>query len=35
MAVLKPYFLSDRPAGHGPEDARQIHVSVRMAPRLP
>ena len=35
MAVLKPYFLSDRRAGEIPEDARQVHVSVRMAPRLP
>lgn len=35
MAVLKPYFLADRPAGEIPEDARQVHVSVRMAPRLP
>jgi DNA-binding transcriptional ArsR family regulator len=33
MAVLKPYFLSDRPAVSVPEDARQVHVSVRMAPR--
>jgi DNA-binding transcriptional ArsR family regulator len=35
MAVLKPYFLSDRPAGEIPEDARDVHVSIRMAPRLP
>jgi DNA-binding transcriptional ArsR family regulator len=35
MAVLKPYFLSDRPPGEIPEDARHVHVSVRMAPRLP
>jgi DNA-binding transcriptional ArsR family regulator len=35
MAVLKPYFLSDRPAGEIPEDARHVHVSIRMAPRLP
>jgi DNA-binding transcriptional ArsR family regulator len=35
MAVLKPYFLSDRPVDKIPEDARHIHVSVRMAPRLP
>lgn len=35
MAVLKPYFLSDRPAGETPEDARHVHVSIRMAPRLP
>jgi len=35
MAVLKPYFLSDRPAEELPEDARHVHVSVRMAPRLP
>ena len=33
MAVLRPYFLSerdDRPAG-----ARDVHVSIRMAPRPP
>jgi DNA-binding transcriptional ArsR family regulator len=35
MAVLEPYFLSGRPAGEIPEEARHIHVSVRMAPRLP
>jgi DNA-binding transcriptional ArsR family regulator len=35
MAVLKPYFLSDRPTEEIPDDARQVHVSVRMAPRLP
>jgi DNA-binding transcriptional ArsR family regulator len=35
MAVLKPYFLSDRPADEVAEDARHVHVSVRMAPRLP
>jgi DNA-binding transcriptional ArsR family regulator len=35
MAVLKPYFLSGRPVDEIPEDARQVHVSVRMAPRLP
>jgi hypothetical protein len=35
MAVLKPYFLSDRPADEIPKDARHVHVSVRMAPRLP
>ena len=35
MAVLKPYFLSDRAADEIPEDARRVHVSVRMAPRLP
>jgi hypothetical protein len=33
MALLKPYFRSDRPAGEIPEDARPVHVSVRMAPR--
>jgi hypothetical protein len=35
MALLKPYFLSDRPADEIPDDARLVHVSVRMAPRLP
>jgi DNA-binding transcriptional ArsR family regulator len=35
MALLQPYFLSERPADDIPEDARQVHVSVRMAPRLP
>jgi DNA-binding transcriptional ArsR family regulator len=34
MAILKPFFVSDRPADEIPEDARQIHMSVRMAPRL-
>lgn len=34
MALLRPYFLSGRPAAEIPEDARQVHVSVRMAPRL-
>jgi DNA-binding transcriptional ArsR family regulator len=35
MAVLRPYFVSDRAAEEVPVDARQVHVSVRMAPRLP
>jgi DNA-binding transcriptional ArsR family regulator len=35
MALLKPFFLSDRPTDEIPDDARQVHVSVRMAPRLP
>ncbi len=35
LALLRPYLLSDRPADEVPEDARQVHVSVRMAPRLP
>jgi hypothetical protein len=35
MAVLEPYFLSGRPEAEIPEDARHVHVSVRMAPRLP
>jgi DNA-binding transcriptional ArsR family regulator len=34
MATLKPYFLSDRTAGEAPEGAREVHVSLRMAPRL-
>jgi DNA-binding transcriptional ArsR family regulator len=34
MAILKPFFVSDRPADEIPDDARQVHLSVRMAPRL-
>ncbi|HET8766562.1 MAG TPA: hypothetical protein VFM86_04475, partial [Pedococcus sp.] len=31
MGVLRPYFLSDRT--DRPEGARDVHVSIRMAPR--
>lgn len=31
MGVLRPYFLSDR--SDRPEGARDVHVSIRMAPR--
>jgi predicted ArsR family transcriptional regulator len=35
MTVLRPYFLSERSAGDRPAGARDVHVSIRMAPRPP
>ena len=34
MAVLRPYFLTSRPLADAPEGAREVHVAVRMAPRV-
>jgi DNA-binding transcriptional ArsR family regulator len=34
MALLKPYFSSDRPADEIPDGARPVHISIRMAPLL-
>ncbi len=33
LAVLGPYFLSARPTEEIPQDARQVHASIRLAPR--
>jgi DNA-binding transcriptional ArsR family regulator len=35
MAVMRPYFRTTRPAEEAPEGARQVHVSIRMAPGRP
>lgn len=32
MGVLRPYFRSSRPLGAAPDGARQVHLSIRMAP---
>jgi hypothetical protein len=34
MDVLRPYFLSNRKPDDAPEGAREVHVAIRMAPRL-
>jgi hypothetical protein len=34
MDVLRPYFLSNRKPDDAPEDAREVHMAIRMAPRL-
>jgi len=34
MTVLAPYFLTARPLAEAPEGAREIHVAVRLAPRV-
>jgi DNA-binding transcriptional ArsR family regulator len=35
MAVLRPYFRTTRPLENAPEGARQVHMSIRMAPEPP
>jgi len=35
MAVLRPYFRTTRPLEDAPEGARQVHMSIRMAPEPP
>ncbi len=35
MAVLRPYFRTTRPLADAPEGARQVHLSIRMAPEPP
>jgi hypothetical protein len=35
MAVLRPYLLSERGTDDRPAGARDVHVSIRMAPRPP
>jgi DNA-binding Lrp family transcriptional regulator len=32
MAVLRPYFRTTRPLADAPDGARQVHMSIRMAP---
>ena len=34
MDVLRPYFLSNRSLDDAPDGAREVHIAVRMAPRL-
>lgn len=33
MAVLRPYFVSERPREEVPDGARPVHVALHMAPR--
>ena len=33
MAVLRPYFFSDRPLSEAPEGARLLHAALRVVPR--
>jgi len=35
MGVLRPYFRTARPLADAPEGARQVHMSIRMAPEPP
>jgi hypothetical protein len=35
MTVLRPYFRSTRPLEDAPDGARQVHLSIRMAPEPP
>jgi DNA-binding transcriptional ArsR family regulator len=34
MTALRPYFLSNRSLDDAPEGAREVHMAIRMAPRV-
>jgi DNA-binding transcriptional ArsR family regulator len=35
MSAVRPFLMSNRPLETAPEDARRVHVALRMAPELP
>jgi hypothetical protein len=35
MSAVRPFLMSNRPLEAAPEDARRVHVALRMAPELP